>query len=132
MAYSAKKVSVIINGIYMTDFRDGNIYDYEETQDKFVEYKGVDGKIDYSKNLGTPCQITLGFKHTSPSLKVLNKFYERDIPLDVTIKDSNSEGGKTISGNKGIMMRRPNDSRGKEFSENEVVIMLPNHSVKYD
>ena len=129
MAYNSKNVQVIINDRFMTGFRDGDIYSYEESDDRFTMYEGSDGTVDFSERPTNGAQITIGFKHNSPSLSFLEGLYNNRTLISITIKDSNEDGIQTISGNNGVIMRRPNSSRGKEISERELVVMLPDHKV---
>ena len=129
MAYNSKRVQVIVNGRFLTGFRDGDIYSYEESEDRFTEYEGSDGVVDYSERPGNNCQITVGLKHNSPSLSYLDGLYTARTAISLTVRDTNSTGTQTISGENGRIMRRPNSSRGKEISEREIVFLLPDHKV---
>ena len=130
MAYNASKIKIIVNGVFLTGFRDGDIYSYEEGEDRFTRYEGVDGAIDYSERAGNPCTITIGLKNNSPSNKILDDLYQNREELDITIKDDN-DSGKTISATDAVIMRRPDESKAKEIGENEWVFDCPEHSVNY-
>jgi len=130
MAYNASNIKVIVNGTFLTGFRDGDIYAYEEGADRFTRYEGADGSIDYTERAGNPCTLTIGLKNNSPSNKILDALYQGREELDVTIKDSN-ENGKTISATNAVIMRRPDESKSKEIGESEWIFDCPDHSVSY-
>jgi len=130
MAYSGKKLTVIVNGVYLTGFRDGDAYKYEEGADRFTRYEGVDGKVDYSERAGNPCSLLAGLKNTSPSNAYLDGLYQNRTELNVTIVDFN-DGGKTISASDAVIMKRPDESKGKEIGEMEWTFDCPDHSVTY-
>ena len=127
--YNSKLVTITVNGRFMTGFRDGDIYSYDEGDDRAIEYKGSDGTVDYSIKPTNECMITIGFKQSSPSLRYLHGLYDNQTPLSVTVMDSNPNGEK-ISGENGVFQKRPVTTRSKEISEQEIVIMLPDH--KYE
>lgn len=131
MAYKGKLVTVIVNGTFLTGIADGDVYSYEEGEDRFTRYEGTDGEIDYSERAGNPCGLTVRLKNTSPSNKYLDELYQNREILDITIKDAN-ENGKTISGSDAVIMKRPDESKGKEIGEMEWVFDCPDHSVTYN
>lgn len=126
MNYDPKKVTVIINGKVMTGFRDGDIYVYEELDDRFTPYEGADGEVDYSKRPSNAAQITIGFKQGSESLKYIHQLINDEDPIRILVLNNN-ENGEKITGENGVILRRPNSNSGKEISEREVVIHLPDH-----
>ena len=129
MAYNSKNIQVIVNGVFLTGFRDGDVYSYEESDDRFTMYEGSDGTVDFSERPTNGAQITIGFKHNSSSLSYLEQLYSERTAISITVRDSNTDGRQVISGENGVIMRRPNSSRGKEISERELVVMLPDHKV---
>ena len=131
MAYNGKKITVVVNGTFLTGFRDGDVYNYEEGEDRFTRYEGVDGVIDYSERAGNPCTLTIGLKNNSPSNAYLDELYQNRTEINITIKDVN-EGGKTISASNAVIMKRPDEAKGKEIGENEWTFDCPDHSVTYN
>jgi len=130
MAYNGNKVIIVVNGVFLTGIRDGDAYSYEEGADRFTRYEGIDGEVAYSERAGNPCTITVGLKNNSPSNSYLDRLYQSREELNITIKDSN-DNGKTISGTDAVIMKRPDESKGKEIGENEWVFDCPEHSVGY-
>jgi len=130
MAYSGKKLTVIINGVYLTGFRDGDAYSYEEGADRFTRFEGVKGEVDYSERAGNPCSLKAFLKNTSPSNAYLERLYQNRTQLNVTFIDFN-DGGKTISASDAVIMKRPDESKGKEIGELEWAFDCPEHSVTY-
>jgi len=125
--YDPKKVQIIVNGVYLTGFRDGNIYNYERVDDAFTVYKGSLGEIDYSKDPANMCNVTIGLKHTSPSNSYLEGLLQSETHISLTVIDGNNIGKQTISGENGIIIKRPDSNRAKEVSEREWVFSFPNH-----
>jgi len=131
MAYNGDKITIIVNGTFLTGIADGDVYNYEEGEDRFTRYEGTDGEIDYSERAGNPCIISVNLKNNSPSNKFLDNLYQNREELDITVKDAN-ENGKTISGTDAVIMSRPDEAKGKEIGENEWVFDVPDHSVTYN
>lgn len=130
MSYNPKKIQIIINGRYITGFADDDVYNYEETDDRFTPYEGADGEIEYSERASNGAIITINLKHTSPSIRYIEGLYADREDIDVTIKDFNDDGGEEISGTDGVIMRRPDSSRGPEISSKEIQIHVPKHKVR--
>jgi len=128
--YSDKKVQIIVNGVFLTGFRDGDIYSYTEPEDRYTPYVGAKGEVSYSERSSNQAQVTVGLKNTSPSVAYLNGLYESREDIDMTIKDTN-ENGMNFSAEGGVIMKRPDTSRGKETGEVEFTFDFPDHKVQY-
>lgn len=128
MAYDPKKVSMVVNGAFLTGFGDGDIYQYEKEEDDITPYKGSDGECEYAENPDSSCMITITLKHTSPSNSYLTGLAQNKTKVSLTLKDSNSPG-QTISGEDGRIVKIPNSARGKEIGTREWQIHLPKHKV---
>lgn len=128
--YSSKNITIIVNGQYIVELRDGNAYNYSEDEDRYSRYTGVDGSTTHSERPGNACMITVGTRDNSISNKYLNDLYESRASIDMTVIDNN-ENGKTITGNNGVIMRRPDEGKGKEIGEMEWVFDFKDHKVNY-
>ncbi|MFT9493419.1 phage structural protein [Anaerosolibacter sp.] len=130
MAYSSKKVQVIVNGTFITGFRDGDKFSYSEPEDRYTPYTGADGETEYAENASNRSQVVLGLKNTSPSIAYLNSLYESRAEIDMTIKDTNTNG-MNFSGTGGVIVKRPDMAKGKEVGEVEFTLDFPDHKVSF-
>ena len=128
--YNSKLIDIIVNGRFLTGFRDGDVYNYTDGEDRYIPYLGSDGTTDYSEKPTNEATITVGLKHTSPSISFLDRLYNNKTAISLTVIDSNPSGKQRISGENGVIMRRPDSARGKAISEREYVFLLPDHKVQ--
>ena len=125
--YNSRNVRVTLNGTRITGFRDGDIYAYSVDEDARTYYKGADGRVDFSEKPTNECTITIGLKHNSPSRSYIENLDDLGTELDMVVRDNN-DNGQVISANGGVLMRRPDETRGKAISEVEYVFMFADHS----
>jgi hypothetical protein len=96
--YDPKKVLVIIGGVPMGGFADGEFVSVERTTDSFTKVSGADGITSRSKSNDRSGSMVLTLAQTSPSNKVLSGFALADEVANtgvvpILIKDA---GGDSI------------------------------------
>ena len=72
--YDFKKVSVIINGVFITGFMDGEPIQVEKNEDDVIPHVGAGGDVTYAESADQTGTITITLKQTSSSLPFLRQF----------------------------------------------------------
>ena len=127
--YDPKKKTVVINGVFLTGFGDGDFLQYSKEEDDYTPYKGSQGEVDYSENPDESCMMTVTLKNTSPSNSYLTGLSQAKTPISFSSTDSNDHG-QSVSGEDGVILKIPDNANGKEIGSREWVFHLPKHQVK--
>lgn len=128
MAYDPKKVTIIVDGQYITGFSDDTKVTAEREEDTQMEYVGVDGEVDSSINANESGTITVPVKSTSPSVRYLNKLANARKTFNTSVVDSNDNG--TNANGVQCFVRQPMFPEvGKEISEVEYEIFVGNLTI---
>ena len=123
MTYDVKKVTVIVDGRYLTGFSSDTKVGAEVNEDTQIEYIGVEGDVEYSKNANRSGTITIPLKSTSPSIKYLNGLANAQKEFNISVVDMNANGVNATGIN--AIVRRPIfPERGKEIGEAEFEIFV--------
>ena len=123
MAYDVKKVTVIVDGRYLTGFSSDTKVQAERMEDTQMEYIGVDGEVDTSINANNAGTVTVSLKSTSPSVGYLNGLANARKLFPVTVVDLNTNGVNATG--TGAFVRKPIfPNKAKEISEAEYEIFV--------
>ena len=92
--YDPKDIILIVGGIAISGFADGEMVSAERTNDSFAMVSGTDGDVSRSKSNDKTGTITVTHQQTSPSNDVLSGFAQLDEEsndgvVPVLIKDLN-------------------------------------------
>lgn len=128
MAYNPKLVKLIVNGRFITGLGSGDFFSYTEP-DKYTDYAGADGEVEYSERATNHCDVSVTLKNTSPSNQYLESLYGSKEEIDMTKKDGNP-GSMNFSGTDGVIVKRADDTRGPEIGERTWDFKFPQHSVR--
>lgn len=120
--YDFKKVNVIVNGRYVTDFAEGSVIAIARNSDKYNKSIGAKGETDYSKTNDDSGTITITLKDTSYSNLWLTEYAEDGKFLEVSVIDSNVPGYLKVGGNRCVIMRPADVSKGQEIGTREWTI----------
>lgn len=125
--YDAKKVAVIVGGIPMSGFADGEFISVERDDDAFTKVSGSDGIVSRAKTNNRSGMATLTLAQTSPSNDVLSGFAIADeldnsgvVPM--VIKDL--LGNSTFFSGTAWIRKVPTAGFGKEISNREWIFDL--------
>jgi hypothetical protein len=126
--YDPKKVRLIINGIDMTGFADGDKIKVEPvTKEDFKSFAGVDGEVSFSKVNDDRHTITFTLKEESPSNKILDGL--KKLPASMAVMIRNMSAGKYVGGGTGSRIAEKNaPTFGAENPKREWKILVPNYS----
>lgn len=120
--YDFKKVNVIINGRYVTDYADGSVVSISRNSDTYNKAIGAKGETDYAKTNDSSGTVTITLKDTSYSNRWLTEYAEEGKFLEVSVIDSNAAGFVKVSGNRCVIMRPADISKGQEIGQREWTI----------
>ena len=126
MSYDPKKVTIVVNGTFITGKADGDFFQYSKEEDDITPYKGADGEVEYAENPDESAMITITLKDTSPSNSYMSGLAQAKTPISLSVTDSN-EHGLSVSGEEGRIVKTPDASKSKEIGTREWVIHLPKH-----
>lgn len=123
MAYDIRKVTVIVDGRYVTGFSDSSKVQVEKTEDTQMEYIGVDGEVDFSINANDAGTITVPLKSTSPSIRYLNSLANARKVFPVSVVDLNNNG-VNANGTEAFVRKPIFPNKDKEITEAEFEIFV--------
>lgn len=123
--YDPKKVLVIIGGVPMSGFSDGDFIKAVRDEDAFMKKVGVDGETSRAKNNNRSGSLTLTLMQTSLSNDVLSGFAAADElasagVVPVLIKDLS--GTTTFFSSDAWIKKMPEGGFGKEVGTREWVL----------
>lgn len=119
--YDFKKVSVIVDGIIITGFMDGEPISVSRNEDEATPHVGADGEVTYSESADETGTITLTIKQTSPVVPLLTALRKSRKLFAVNITDSNTRAYK-VGGTQARITKMPDRSIGTEVQGVEVQI----------
>lgn len=126
--YSPKEVRVIIDGIDITGFADGDAISVEPvTKEKFKSIAGIKGDIAYSEVSDERYILTLSLMGNSPSNNFI--YLRSKAPASMTVMIKNMSAGKYLGGGGGCrVVERPGQKFGAEQRKVEWKILIPDYT----
>lgn len=119
--YDFKKVSVIIDGVFITGFMDGEPIQVEKNEDDVIPHVGAGGDVTYAESADQTGTITITLKQTSSSLPFLQQLRKSKRIFPIQIVDSNTNAYR-VGGSEARILKMPNRSWGNEVQGVEVQI----------
>lgn len=119
--YNFKDNQVIVNGLIITGFADGDAIQGERNEDKVSQFVGAGGDVTYNKTNNDTGLITLTLKPTSSSLPALKALYKSEELFNVLIQDT--ANNVRVTGEDCLIQRWPSFARGEEASGLEIPIL---------
>lgn len=124
--YDFKKVSVIVAGIIITGFMDGESISTEKNEDDVTTHVGAGGDVTFSESSDQTGTITLTLKSTSSSLPFLKQLRESKRLFATQIVDSNNQTFR-VGGNECRIVKAPARNWGNEVTGVEVAIVVADY-----
>lgn len=126
--YDPKEVRVIVNGLDITGFADGESISVEPvTKELFKHSAGLVGDVAFAKVHDDRHTVTLTLKASSPSNAVLDALAKTPTSFATAIR--NTSVGKYLGGGSGCrIIERPTDKFGAEERKIEWKILVPKYS----
>lgn len=123
MAYDVKKITVVVDGRYLTGYSSDNKVSAEKLEDGLMEYIGVDGEVDFSINANKAGTVKITLKSTSPSIAYLNRLANTKKTFSISVIDLN-EFGVNATGTQSFVRKAIMPEKGKEISSVEYEIFV--------
>ena len=126
--YDPKKVQIIIAGLTITGFTEGDKIKIEPvTKDDMKSFAGVDGDVTFAKVNDDRQNITFTLSEESPSNKILDAM--RKVPTSFPVMIKNTSAGAYLGGGIGSrIMEKPSITFGADSPKREWKILVPNYS----
>lgn len=126
--YDPKEVRLIVNGIDITGFSDGDKIKIEPvTKEDYKTHVGIDGDFSFSRVHDDRHMITVTLKQGSPSNLVFEAL--RKVPSSMVVGVLNKSEGKYIGGGRyGRLVEKPSVTFGSEDGKREWKILVPDYS----
>lgn len=121
--YDFKKVSVIVDGVIVTGFMDGDAISAEKTEDDVTTHVGAGGDVTFSESNNETGTITLTLKTTSSTLPYLMDLRNSKALFATQIVDSNNNTFRA-GGNECRIVKSPSRSWGPEVTGAEITISV--------
>lgn len=119
--YDFKKVSVIVDGVYITGYHDGSVIKVEKNEDDVTPHVGADGEVTYAESADQTGKITITLKQTSSSLPFLQQLRKSKRIFPIQIVDNNTNAYRT-GGSEARILKMPDREWGNEVNPVEVQI----------
>ena len=127
--YDPKKITVVVNGVFLTGFSADSIVSAEMEEDRQTPHIGVMGEVDTAINANSAGKITVTLKSTSPSVRYLNNLANARIVFPITVADLNTNG-TNASGTDAYVINPVMPEKGKEISDVEFEIFVGNLTIQ--
>lgn len=126
--YDPKKVELVINGVTVTGYADGDKIKIEPvTKEDIKSVAGIDGDVSFAKVNDDRHTVTFTLKEESPSNKILDAL--RKLPTSFAVMVRNNSAGKYIGGGTECMFsEKPGVTFGADAPKREWKIIVPNYS----
>ncbi len=129
MAYDVKKITVVVDGRFLTGFSADTKVSAEKDEDSQTEYIGVEGDVDFSKNASNAGTVTVSLKSTSPSIAYLNNLANTRKIFPISVVDLN-DNGANATGTEAFVRKPILPDKGKEISDVEYEIFVGDLSIE--
>lgn len=124
--YDFKKVSVIIDGVIITGFMDGESIGTEPNEDDVSHHVGAGGDVTFSETNDETGTITLNLKQTSSSVPFLQSLRNSKRLFSTQIVDSNNNTFRA-GGTECRLTKPPARTWGNEVSGLEYSILAADY-----
>lgn len=126
-SYDPKKVSIIVDGMFITGVMDGTFVTAAKNNDTFIPHVGAQGDTSYSKSADETGTISITLKADSSSLPFLRSLAKQDRDISAKIIDMNTNNFQA-GGTKGRILKVP----GREFGQEITGVTVSIHVADYD
>ena len=126
--YDPKKVQLVIAGLTITGFADGDKIKAEPvTKEDMKSFVGIDGDVVFAKVNDDRYTVTFTLYEESPSNKVLGAMSK--VPTSFPVMIKNTSAGKYLGGGTGSrIMDKPSITFGTDSPKREWKVLVPNYS----
>lgn len=127
--YDQSKVTVVVNGTYLTGFGEGTKVSAERNEDNITPYVGADGSVTNAVSADETGTITIPLAISSPSVSFLNRLANAKKPFSVTVTDFNSNG-VNCSATQAYVSKPIFPEKGKEVTVAEFTLLCDDLTIQ--
>lgn len=129
--YDANRVKIILGGIIMQGFADGDFLDITYVSDQFMDVAGTDGEVSRSKTNDGRATVTIRLMQTSKTNALLSALVNTDLNADggagVGAFLVTDLSGQTILKSENAWIKKiPDQTFGREAQERAWTVMCDN------
>lgn len=121
--YDFKKVSLIIDGHYVSGWMDGSVLSVAKNADNTIPHVGADGSVTFSNSNDKTQTITATIKQSSASLPVIVALAKGKKEFPAQIVDANTNAVRA-GGTQCRILKEPDINWGAEISGVEIQIFV--------
>ena len=119
--HNFKDTQVIVGGVIITGYADGDAIQAEPNEDKWTQTVGADGGVTYNESNNETGVITLTLKPSSSSIPVLRALYKSGDSFNTLIQDT--ANNVRVTGEDCRIQKWPAFGRAEEESGVEIPIL---------
>lgn len=124
LVYDFTKITLIIDGMIVSGFGDGDAISREPNEDKVTYQEGADGVGEYTATNKQAETMTLQLQRTSGSNGLLNSLYKQNKKFSVQLIDHN-DNSESWSAADCMIPRGSTYTAGSEATPREWTILIP-------
>lgn len=128
-SYDPKKVSLIVDGMFIVGFMDGTMITAEKNEDNVIPHVGAQGDVSFSESADNTGTITVTLKQDSSSLPDLQALSKQKREFAAQIVDANTNNFQA-GGTECRILKTPGREFGAEISGVEVQIYVADYDAK--
>lgn len=128
-SYDPKKVSLIVDGMFIVGFMDGTMVTAEKNEDNVIPHVGAQGDVSFSESADNTGTITVTLKQDSSSLPDLQALSKQKREFAAQIVDANTNNFQA-GGTECRILKTPGREFGAEISGVEVQIYVADYDAK--
>ena len=126
--YDPNRVSIILGGIPMQGFADGDFLEITYVSDQFMEVAGTDGEVSRSKSNDNRATVTVRLMQTSKTNALLSALVNTDLNADGgagvgAFLVADLSGNTLLQSENAWIKKIPDQSFGRESQERAWTIM---------
>lgn len=127
--YDQSKVTVVVDGVFLTGFAEGTKVSAERNEDNIVPYVGADGTVTNAVSADETGTITIPLAISSPSISYLNRLANQKKPFPITVTDFN-DNAVNCSATQGYVSKPMFPEKGKEVTVVEFTIFCDDLTIQ--
>lgn len=120
--HNFKNTIVIIDGVIITGFTDGDAISTSKNEDDVTAHVGAGGDVTFNESNDPTGTVTITLKQDSSSVPILDALHKSKKMFSVEVNDTGN--GKRISGSECRFSKTPDASWGNEVTGREYTILV--------
>lgn len=129
MNYDPKKVSLIVDGLYITGYMDGSMIAAAKNEDNVIPHIGAQGDVTFTESADNTGTITVNLKQTSSSLPHFINLARDKKEFAAQVVDANGNKFKA-GGNRCRVLKTPDVGWESEVTGVEISVYVADYDLK--